>query len=338
MGCGDKKPQEAGKIVEKEVTFKGAGGLELPGTLVIPAKTPAPFVVLYPGSGPTDRNGNQSGLEINLLKEIAAHLAEQGIGSLRYDKRVTPGFKDQWGLPNAESPATQPPTSEQLAYFEEFISWENHKADALAAFDYMKSLPESDDAHCGIIGHSEGGLQAAEVAPQANPSALVLLASPGRPLKDVLYQQVDELMDKQGADAAMQEKMNAANKRIMESIIKDGKVPGDVPPGLAPLYQPTTAKFLQAILPLDPRKSLREYQGPVLIVNGNKDSQIHVEQDAKPLHEAAKERSGREASLLVIGDASHNFKQLKDENDQGFMGPVMPEMLTQLSEWLKSNL
>lgn len=311
--------------MEKQVTFKGAGGLELPGTLVIPEQTPAPFVVLYPGSGPTDRDGNQGEFKTDLLKQIADALAEQGIGSLRYDKRVTPGFESQWNL-------------EDMAQFEQFISWENHKGDAMAAFTFMKSLPESDDARCGIIGHSEGGVQAIEVAPRANPAALVLLASPGRPLKDVLYQQVDELMDKQGADAATQEKMNAANKRVMEAIIKDGKVPGDVPPGLAPLYQPTTAKFLQAILPLDPRKSLREYQGPVLIVNGNKDSQIHVEQDAKPLHAAAKERPGREASLLVIGDASHNFKQLKDENDQGFMGPVMPEMLTQLSEWLKNHL
>ena len=48
-----------------------------------------PGVVLIGGSGPTDRDGNNSllPLRIDLLKQIAELLAKNGIASLRYDKR-----------------------------------------------------------------------------------------------------------------------------------------------------------------------------------------------------------------------------------------------------------
>ena len=49
------------KFTEREVTFAGGGGLQLHGTLVLPSGTKAKVgaVLLLPGSGPCDRNGNQ---------------------------------------------------------------------------------------------------------------------------------------------------------------------------------------------------------------------------------------------------------------------------------------
>ena len=60
------------------------------GTLQTPAGCgPYPLVVIYPGSGPTDQNGNDAalGLETNTYQDLAASLAENGIASVRYDKR-----------------------------------------------------------------------------------------------------------------------------------------------------------------------------------------------------------------------------------------------------------
>ena len=60
------------------------------GTLQTPAGCgPYPLVLIYPGSGPTDQNGNQvpEGLETNTYEDLAASLAENGIASVRYDKR-----------------------------------------------------------------------------------------------------------------------------------------------------------------------------------------------------------------------------------------------------------
>src|SRR5579863_2570257 len=76
---------------QRDVSYPGFGGVTLAGTLVIPAhKTgvKVPGVVIIAGSGPVDRNGNEgAAFETNLYSQLADQLAQQGIASLRYDKR-----------------------------------------------------------------------------------------------------------------------------------------------------------------------------------------------------------------------------------------------------------
>src|SRR5581483_6115473 len=77
--------------VEREVTFAGAGGTSLAGTLLPPEANVhkrVPALVLVAGSGPTDRDGNQRpAIVTDLLKQFATALAKRGIATLRYDKR-----------------------------------------------------------------------------------------------------------------------------------------------------------------------------------------------------------------------------------------------------------
>jgi len=59
----------------------------LRGTMVFPAKD-APVILMIPGSGPTDRDGNSpQGILAAPYRLLAEGLAEQGIGSVRIDKR-----------------------------------------------------------------------------------------------------------------------------------------------------------------------------------------------------------------------------------------------------------
>lgn len=59
------------------------------GTLTFPEniKNP-PLVILIQGSGPTDRDGNQIMMKNDASKKIAHQLAENGIASYRFDKRI----------------------------------------------------------------------------------------------------------------------------------------------------------------------------------------------------------------------------------------------------------
>ena len=73
-----------------------SAALELAGTLTMPrnAAGRVPVVVIIAGSGPTDRNGNSMmGIRPNSYAQLAWRLAERGIASLRYDKRVLPPTK-----------------------------------------------------------------------------------------------------------------------------------------------------------------------------------------------------------------------------------------------------
>lgn len=83
-------------VEESDFSFAN-GGVTLAGTITIPrGRTgPVPVAVIIAGSGPTDRNGNSHlgpGLVYrnNSLSQLAWRLAELGIASLRYDKRVLP--------------------------------------------------------------------------------------------------------------------------------------------------------------------------------------------------------------------------------------------------------
>ncbi|MEM9268051.1 MAG: alpha/beta hydrolase, partial [Pseudomonadota bacterium] len=73
----------------------------LEGTLLYPSGA-TDMVIILPGSGPTDRDGNSpQGLTSNTYKLIAEGLAAQGVGALRVDKRGLFGSARAISDPNA---------------------------------------------------------------------------------------------------------------------------------------------------------------------------------------------------------------------------------------------
>jgi len=81
----------------------------LAGSLVQPAKGPAKAaVVILPGSGPTDRNGdNPMGVKGGPYRQLANALAEQGIASVRVDKRGMFGSRHEGFDPNHATISTR---------------------------------------------------------------------------------------------------------------------------------------------------------------------------------------------------------------------------------------
>src|SRR5210317_1477779 len=64
------------------------------GTLLVPNTIKKPDIaIIIPGSGPTDRNGNQNFLKNNSLKKLAEALVQNEIAQYRYDKRVVEQIK-----------------------------------------------------------------------------------------------------------------------------------------------------------------------------------------------------------------------------------------------------
>src|SRR5690606_38356181 len=91
------------------------------GTLYKPKDTvKTNLVILIAGSGPTDRNGNQTGMTNNSLKFLAEGLAENGISVYSYDKRIFVQAKSE-------------DFDEAKLSFDDFID------DAVAAVNYFKN-------------------------------------------------------------------------------------------------------------------------------------------------------------------------------------------------------
>ena len=326
------RAQTAYKFTEREATFAGGGGLQLHGTLVVPTtKGKVAGVLLLPGSGPSDRNGNQPpGLITDLLKQIAERLAADGYASLRFDKRATRGYANTW--------------PKEVAALNDFFSWENFVGDARAGLAFLQTQPEVNNKQVFIAGHSEGGIIATQVARDLDgksgaAAGLILLSSPGRPLKEALTDQINASLKRGGYTGEKAKPYEEYLPRAIEQVIKTGTAPPNPPPGLNAIFPPTGLKLLQVELALDPAKVLATYGGPVLVIQGEKDIQISAVNDFPLLQSALKQRKHGTYRAQVVLSASHNLKHVENENaEPGFAGPVVPQVLDTISDWVKQTL
>jgi dienelactone hydrolase len=320
------------QVSSREVSFKGAGGFEMSGTLLMPAHAQnVPAFVLLSGSGPTDRDDNvpQMNLKIDLLKQVAERMAEDGIATFRYDKRATAVNRDRW-----------PRDVSQLG---PFFSWENHVADATAAYDFLRHQPGIDPNKVGMLGHSEGALIALKVAsePTNQVAGLIMLDGQGRPLDVVVMQQLKEKLPEQLGKANMASQLPAYldyAQKAFAQIKKDGTVPPNPPAGLGGLFNPTTLVFLHGNLQDDPAKLALTYPNDVLVMNGELDNQVSPEADAKALYQAFKQRKLGQVDLVIVPGASHALKPTSDRKVDAMEGPMVPAALDGITAWCKRHM
>ena len=161
---------EIGDFVEvklKDGTMSGQ--LETPQ-----GEGPFPLMVIIAGSGPTDRDGNSVALpgKNNSLKMLAESLAAEGVASIRYDKR---------GVGKNAS----------LAGKEEDLRFGHYIDDAAAWVQFAKT--DERFSKVGIIGHSEGSLIGMVAAEKTDADAFISIAGAGRPIDQILLEQLEEL-------------------------------------------------------------------------------------------------------------------------------------------------
>jgi pimeloyl-ACP methyl ester carboxylesterase len=316
--------------LEQDITFQGSGGVAIVGTLVLPEPTnsdrPAPAVLLIQGSGPTDRDGNQPpNFQAGLLRQLADILAGAGIASLRYDKR---------GM--HENQHTLPKHQDELS---DFFSWSAFVYDAHAAFAFLTTYPGIASDRVGVFGHSEGGLLVLDFANQyrPQPKLLILASTPGRPLGEVIHDQLSALLEQQRATAEQRQFFLNADQRIRSEILATGKVPPDVPPGIAALYPSYLGLFLKSELALNPAALVANIEGPILVINGTADTQVSAAQDAARFSSAlANRKDGSE--VFTPPAVSHNLKTVTGPNDQGITGALDGSARDTILRWLTSKL
>jgi uncharacterized protein len=216
----------------------------LQGTLETTAAAPRAAALILPGSGPTDRDGNSPlGLRTDAYRLLSEALAEQGIATLRIDKR---GIGTSAGDPNA-------------------VSLEAYRDDTAAWAALIRA--ETGASCVWLIGHSEGGLLALDAAALPDLCGLVLLAAPGRPLGAVMRDQI-------AAQPALSPTLPAFDRALAELISTGNSDTTGLPPGLAAIFAPATRGYLRELVTTDPAALLAATDRPVLILDGNADIQV----------------------------------------------------------------
>lgn len=255
-----------------------------------------PVLLIIPGSGPTDRDGNSPlGIKSGSYRLLAQALASQGLASLRVDKRGM--FASAAALADANR-----------------VTIEDYAVDVRA---WARVLKEKTGVSCvWLAGHSEGGLVALAAVRQAQDvCGLVLLATAGRPLGTLLLEQLQA----NPANAPILEQARRAVAQLERGEAVDVR---PLHPGLQALFAPAVQGFLQSAMRLDPAQLAADYQGPLLILQGERDLQVGVN-DARRLSQAQPR-----ARLVLLPGVNHVFKAVAGEqrgpNLASYADPSLP--------------
>lgn len=277
--------------------IEAAGPLgPLSGTLLRSAESEGgPVALIIPGSGPTDRDGNNPlGVAASSYRLLAEALLERGIASVRIDKRGM--FASKAAVRDANA-----------------VTVPDYVADTAAWVDATR---QATGAKCvWLIGHSEGGLVALAAAQEVDGlCGLVLLAAPGRPLGDVIKDQIRA--------NPMNITLIVPADNAVDILASGRKVDAaSLPAPLQGLFNPAVQGFLISLFSYDPAALAAQTRLPLLIVQGGRDMQVPLA-DAEQLAAA-----NPAARLVVLPELNHVLKDVAEgtpANLAAYRDPALP--------------
>ncbi len=335
---------------ELEVAFPGgASDVTLAGTLSVPdGSGPFPAIVLVTGSGPEDRDESIApAAAIKPFAIIADALARAGVVVLRVDDRGTAKSTGDYST----------------ASVSDFI------ADAAAALAYVRTRAEVDPARTGLLGHSEGGLDVAEIA-AADPSVafVVGMAPPATTGVDLLVQQSEAILRVSGTPQAeipiavqfardVYAQVLAGDKAAAEQVIRDyvgalydrqtpdvqrqlgdrsAYIQSQVDSRMTSLFSPEFASLLAS----DAGAAWARVRAPVLGLFGGKDVQVPAIEQAAALRAALQAGGNPDGTVITLPDANHLFQSAKTGavGEYGSLAQAFtPDFLPTLVDWVTKH-
>jgi len=260
-----------------------------------------PLVIIIPGSGANNRDGNQVGLKANSLKYLAEELANQQIASYRYDKSTIALLKKN-------------DFNEKDIAFDDFID------DAIAVIDYF--IGKERFSKIIFVGHSQGSL-VGMIASRLRADGFISIAGAGRPINEILLEQLLLQAPAWKDDIS----------KTLDSL-KNGKIDKNFNPLLASIFRTSVQPFLISWMQYNPQDEIRKLEIPILIVNGTKDIQVPVS-DGELLHKAT-----QKSEFQVIENMNHIFKKVKGDKSENLATynnneqPIMKELVIVISKFV----
>lgn len=291
----------------EEIEFD-SGSCRLAGTFVA-VPDPVAVALVLPGSGRADRDSNVPRLPLGVTRDIAQALTGAGVATLRYDKR---GIGASGG---------------------EFLPTGFHQqlADARAALAWLAARVPGVPVL--VVGHSEGGLHAIELAADGSAAGAVLLSTAARTGEEVLLWQGVQLVStlprwlttilrwSRIDPLVSQRKRLARIERSSADVLRIQGVRMNV-------------RWLREFAAYDPRPALARIGVPVLAITGAHDMQVPPE-DIDTMRQLV--RGPFEGH--VLDDLSHLLRPDPDRiGPRGYRRavrqPVSPEPLNLITDWI----
>ena len=313
-------------VVEREASVSSTGEtlygrLTLPVSATAEGGLPAPTLLILPGSGAVDMDGNVLPFISNAMyKQLAYELACHGYGALRVAKL---GIAPSTGDGNAVTLDT---------YAQNTADW----------LEYLTEQPGVDAQRLGIIGHSEGGLVALYAAAEgfADPQVVVAVAAPGRPLDVILREQLLASFERSGITGEsyddLVEQTDAAIEAVRNVEGPTLALEGELANNQIAASFAHAAGLLRSEFEQDPAASAAALQVPALVVQGLKDIQV-LQDDAHLLADSLKR-----GTLLEFPDMGHNLNHVPGDPESGAIpaadAVVYAPFVRSLVTWLNGYL
>lgn len=289
---------------EEPVTLHTATG-DLYGTLMVPANRPRfDLVILQPGSGPTDRRGNNPlGVNADSYWMLAQELANNNIATLLIDKRGTGASRDAG-------------KDESKLVFDDYIK---------DLVDWAALLKKDKRVQRLVLaGHSEGSLIAMVAAQKVKVSKYISIAGPAKSIDQIINWQLEQ-----------QAPVLAPAADSLFKRLKKGEKIDSIPPLLFSLFRPSIQPYMISWMKYSPCAEIKKLSVPVLILQGSQDYQVQ-QSEGEALHAC-----NPKAGFSLIQGMNHVLKKSPgnfEEDRATYLQPSLPvvaELINEMVTFIK---
>lgn len=301
------EPKVSDKFAETAIKV---GELSIDGMLTIPngIENP-PIVILVQGSGQSDMNETVGKANNQPFKDIAYGLAENGIASIRYNKRYYQ-FSEK--------------AKSDMTIFDEVID------DVNAAIELASKNDKLDSKKIYVLGHSLGGMLAPRIAyDNSKVAGVISLAGSPRNIEDIILDQNINAIDASGlSDKEKEEQLlrvNEAVNQIKGLNENDTKVIMNI-----------SAKYWHSLSNINQSKCAKELEIPMLFLQGEADFQVFSDKDFKQWEESLTSR--KNCSFKLYEGLNHLFMKSKgkaDVTEYDTSDNVDSQVIKDIADWIK---
>lgn len=333
-------PKSFRKYNEEEVSYQNIqDNIWLSGTLTLPkGNDQKPAVMLIAGSGPNHRDSYHAGHRPFMV--MADYLTQKGFIVLRSDKRgvykSTGSFKE--------------------------VNLDDLANDTQAAVKYLKNHKRVNSQQIYLIGHSEGSVVAAMTSLKEKVAGIVSMAGPGMSILDILLLQ-DQTEPRAKGASEEDIKVLLAFSETFYQVVLDEKDEVIRKAKLQSLYDNLTqaesqihdkwnqksgtlnvdsssSNNFREFLKQNPLTSWRQINHPVLVLNGDKDSQVPAKINVGGIVNALKSTSAK-VGHMILPNLNHMFQNAKTGSTQEYAEideTLNVEVLEIIAKWLEKQL
>lgn len=303
---------------DESTTIPTSLGFNIGGSVTMPKGTgPFPALLLIAGSGPSDRDQTVAGIPV--FGQIARDLVAAGFVVVRYDKR---GVGQSGGRT-------------------ESVTIADYAEDARQVLLWLEKRKDVDKERIGVVGHSEGALVTMLLAARERGKidAMALIAGPSTDGNTVVLEQQKLLLSKMPIDEAQRAERVALQEKINEAVMK-GRGWADIPPVARTVAD---TPWFYSFLTFDPARAMSETRQPVLIVQGELDTQV-LPYHADRLGESARARNAKaEVAVVKVPGINHLLVPAKtgDVSEYASLGPdakVSPQVTSAIAAFMAKAL